>query len=1597
MNAYEKRLQARTAERVRIAKEGGDVQAYLRNERNKTLTAAAKAETQGKDYQTAHAAPRSVQTPELDKSTGNGAEFTVPKTEDFSAPSTQDRKLTNEEQAREIMGLLNPVDFSPEAVAERNPADGNNVFNYAGRMFAGGAANSLRGIANDISYSAQRTVPQQTAENAIAAYRAGVKFPEAEKAFQEYMDSIPQNQRDAMEITGTLPTFERFLSDYVQKNTATPELKKAVSWGENYNKETAELYPERQGSVIGDVAAGLGGMVPAIAASFVPGVGGFLGKAAMFSSARGNAIQQAIDNGASYEDAEAYGTAVGGIELATEALFGGLGKIGKKLVGKGVAGGAIEKYITSHLANNPTVSKAITRVINGLGEGAEEYLSEWGGWMADKATIQQDERSAGEVSEDAAYSFFVGTLISGFMQASDLMSRGQSAQEAMETAAETETPVADAVDLLTNPGRDPQRIPGTRSHAEYTLASPARKARFEQESGIKLTGTKAEQRNAILQYYRNAQAAPEPGAVTSDTQQTGNPLYDAIVAAQESRPIENPLIAPESPLPAQEAQTPTPAAEQTAEADTSRSTPRPAPEFNPERRSDAEVDAIAAQRIAADRQGELEYLFSGDARWDDADTVTAQRILSEEVAKAEETGDYSTVAKLREAWKKEGTIEGRAFRQRGRFNTTPEAIIADAAAILYGPNTQLRKMPPKKKAEIMRTVKAFTREYAQIQEGNTPALIDLIKRLNEKRRTTGLFRKHTSKAMSAALDYFQKAPDGDAFLREVATTQISRLASDYQKVSAANAFKDLRVMSMLSKLGTVARNLVSNNIFDPIETIANDISLPLDMLLSRYTGTRSLALDKSWFSDAKRRGAKDGFLRSFVREGLDAAGETSTSRYDTTGARTFKMTGGVFERILSTWQKYENYALRSTDELQKGGIAAEANRGFQELRDRGKIKPRAMQDQGQRIAEQRTLQEKNRIARGALKIRGAINDVASVTDSVGGSVGLGDLSIPFATVPTNVGVQGFNYTPGGFAKGVVQLADVLISAKNKTLTPEAQANAVMNLGRSLTGAGLSVLGAVLAVKGLLIVGEDEDKDKAATDRATGIKGLQLNLSAIKRAFSGENDGIENGDVLMDVGFLEQIAVPLMLGAALADDLKDSGQITAKDVAEESAQSLYEIFMGMPTTEALANAIDTYKYSAGSTTGEKMLDAVTSYAADAVSPLLVPNFVRGMAQGFDDTVRDIYGGETAAEDELNYLKAGIPGLRQTLPASLDPWGREQQYTGNPLYDALNANILPGAVSIYQQDSVTDEIARLYETGEAGVYPDRYAPYSVEFDKETYDLTPEERRTYLETMGKESYAQMQDIFRSGLYRALSTEEQAEAVRAIESYAAQLAKREFLESRGVDYEGDAEKLAAMSDPAAYLTFREAWGMATAADESRDYSAMETLAEFYADMPEDVREALKDYDSKLPHVADAYTEDNVPPEAWYKTYDAVKALSPPAGYKSPPTWQQMQEVIRSTPARYVDALMGYYLDDGPTQRYDTARSFGVTAKEYADIYAAYSQMDGKDENGKSIPYLKQKRFYAWAENQGYNEAQAEYMYKLFSVDLKDLPTYNTKFMETH
>lgn len=179
--------------------------------------------------------------------------------------------------------------------------------------------------------------------------------------------------------------------------------------------------------------------------------------------------------------------------------------------------------------------------------------------------------------------------------------------------------------------------------------------------------------------------------------------------------------------------------------------------------------------------------------------------------------------------------------------------------------------------------------------------------------------------------------DSPEHLRQVALAQISNMASDHVSVGKANKARSIRSMAMLSNFATVARNLVGNNVFDPVDALAGNVAVPLDILLSKATGTRSTAIDKSWLSKAKRSASVDAMNRSAIEVALDVQVGEGDTRYGQTSNRSFKMSGGTLERFFSTWSKWQGYLLNTTDEFQKGGIEAETQRGIDQLKAAGKI------------------------------------------------------------------------------------------------------------------------------------------------------------------------------------------------------------------------------------------------------------------------------------------------------------------------------------------------------------------------------------------------------------------------------------------------------------------------------------------------------------------------------------------------------------------------------------------------------------------------------------------------------------------------------------
>lgn len=776
---------------------------------------------------------------------------------------------------------------------------------------------------------------------------------------------------------------------------------------------------------------------------------------------------------------------------------------------------------------------------------------------------------------------------------------------------------------------------------------------------------------------------------------------------------------------------------------------------------DEEVNAKAQERFESDYEGEKADLFGEKQDWDDTDTVLAHKIIVKEVAKARESGSkdaYAEVAKLMKEWDAHGTEAGQALRQRRQLASDPALMEADAIQLLND-SERTRKMSDEQRKKILDSVSQNAEKLRSIEKGDVDGVVGLIKDMSTERRTNGLWSNKMGRTMEKALEQAKKLPGGEAFLRDVAASQVRGIAYDYAKPSTLEQIKAYRYLSMLSKPATAARNLVGNMVYDPVEAVSNNIGVGLDMLLSKYTGTRSVAADKSYLSKAKRKGMGEATLKSYIETGLDASVSNAQGKYETGGSRSFKMTGNFLERFLSTWEKYSNYAMVTSDQMQKGGIQAETQRGIDALESKGKVVKGALDGRAEEIARERTFQNEGKLSGVMGGMRNALNKL-SIKDKRGGSIGLGDIMLPFTQVPGNIASAAIQYSPAGFINAGAEVVKVLNKAKAGTLTASEQAKAVTDFGRAFNGTMGIALFAVLAGAGVMNVAGDGDEDKEALEKSEGVSGTQLNLSALNRWIAGESTEWRDGDDLVSIGFLDPINAQMTYGALLADCYKDEG-LTFANVAGGNLESAFQSVMDLPVMSQFQEIANGYKYSKADTTGGKVAEAALRYGASQATSF-VPNVVSGVAQWVDGTVRDTYNGDTVWENGLSAMKSKIPGLRETLPAALDNWGQEKKYTGTAAENFLNATLNPGSVTKYRTSAVNQELYRLESMNIDVKYPEKKAPLDGSRNGKDVDLTQDERRQYQMAYGQTAYDNIQKVIQSSVYKQSSDAEKAAAIQ-------------------------------------------------------------------------------------------------------------------------------------------------------------------------------------------------------------------------------------------
>lgn len=792
-------------------------------------------------------------------------------------------------------------------------------------------------------------------------------------------------------------------------------------------------------------------------------------------------------------------------------------------------------------------------------------------------------------------------------------------------------------------------------------------------------------------------------------------------------------------------------------------------------RVDASYDAVTEQeslnnarmRLEQDAAGEMEHLRNSSA-WNGEDVDVGMLILGGLRQKAKENGDWNQFKEWAKVVKQHGVTAGQALQAWAKYTR----MTADGVMNIVAQNLENARKGTDVDAVLQLTSEMADKFEALNTAKDIDGLVQMIKDTSNVRRTGTFFGNKISKQMNWALNHVaemaRQDPDGKAyeFLRNFAAAGIEDIAGDHTKVSAGKVIKTVRYNAMLSKTATVLRNLVGNGVMDVTDTFARDISVPLDMLLSKITGTRSVAVDKSWISEAKRKGSIDSLAMALMESGLDVNASGAANRYEQTANRTAKMSGGVMERLLSSMEKWSAYNLTVTDEVAKGGTAAEVQRGIDKLYEQGKIRDDSLRNGGQQEALYRTFQDDTKLSKATGKVRDALNTFGME------DFGAGDFAMPFSKVPSNLPMRAFDYSPAGAARGMVQLVDVLIKAKKGTLTAAEQAKAVQSIGRGVTGS-MAIWGlTALAKAGLIHVmspgGTEENKDKETQEKNQGLSGTQFNLSAAKRLMQGGSAEWQEGDQLLSIGFLEPFNAHMAIAALIAED-EDA---TLGQIAGATFSGLLQSISELPVMDVIADAVNAFRYSDGDNLWEKTVDAGTTYLAGQATSF-IPNALKGVAQGLDPAQRDLYTADTVGGQLLDNVKARIPGLRNTLPEKLDSYGRPMENEGG-VKNFLNATVNPGAVTTYHEDEVEAATRMLAEdTGRTSVYAERKPPNHLTVGGEQIQLDVDQRRGYQQTRGQTEHETKAALNADDTFTGLDRGLQADAFETAETYSKEVAK--------------------------------------------------------------------------------------------------------------------------------------------------------------------------------------------------------------------------------
>lgn len=702
-------------------------------------------------------------------------------------------------------------------------------------------------------------------------------------------------------------------------------------------------------------------------------------------------------------------------------------------------------------------------------------------------------------------------------------------------------------------------------------------------------------------------------------------------------------------------------------------------------------------------------------------------------------------------------------------------------------NLQKSDLSDADRAERFRSILMYDKS---IEQAETPeAMRDIILDIAEERGTlNGITGRQSAMLRKAAESALGSMDFGQ--LKQFAYESSAALSTDAQSANMGQKLKTVQVLNMLSNPKTAAKNIAGNTTFYALDAMSMRGAAVLDMALSKLTGTRSVAFEKSAMSRESRAAIMKAIRMSAAEITLDVDMGAS-GRYEQTGNRTFKASGNIIDRVLSACERNMGYLLTTSDEAYKGA-ARSTQRGTQELIESGKIQNTPKDyaaEQADALAKYRTFQNNSKTATAIEAVHDVLNMALGVGDSgktIKGktvhSFGAGDIIAPFTRVAGNLASVGLDYSPVNAVKGTVEIVEAVADAARNGGNPVKQAKAVSDFARGMTGTAIAYGFMQLAKMGLLKRADDEDdKDVAALNKSEGLTGAQINITAAKRWMDGDETGVwRNGDTLVDLSNLEPLNFMVSLGADMA--LDESSSILSPFVATKD--SILSAAGDLPVLQTVGGfAKDVIVY------GTPVEQAAAESLGKTVISSITPNVLASIAKGIDDKQRNIYSGDGTKDVLIDYAKSRIPKVRETLPTAVNTLGEEKDNPGSLSKRLTNAIINPIGVNKYTQSEVSQEMERVRgATGETSFYPTTRKPDSLSYKdpdgkEHTVTLDYDQKQAFQKACATGQMAYTAAMMKTSIYKAAGDTTKAELLDRCYKYSYEAAKAEVLGDGAVD----------------------------------------------------------------------------------------------------------------------------------------------------------------------------------------------------------------------